>query len=172
MEKELESVLIRAYQLNLFFIAKALVELLKPTLSGFELMYLEEYGPQIAHQHFLHAYYSEPGGCTEGREAHRAAVILERLAKERFDRANVPEERRMLLSELLFVTEAGGIDHFPPREERDIFYHMNQCSRDGRFRRFKEAADLLDAPAEIRKFLALLEEEASRLAQKLELKSA
>lgn len=172
MQMEMELVLIRAYALNLTLIARALIELLKPTLLDVERKYLEVDGPEITHQHFLHAYYSEPGSCTEGREAHRAAVILERLAKEKLDKAGVSEEMQTLLKELLISTDEASLHHFPPRKEKDILYHMNQCSRDGRFRRFKEAADLLDAPAEIRKFLALLEEQASRLAQKPELKSA
>ncbi|OGG77903.1 hypothetical protein A3A36_02400 [Candidatus Kaiserbacteria bacterium RIFCSPLOWO2_01_FULL_52_12b] len=172
MQVEMELVLIRAYQLNLFFIAKDLIELLKPTLSDVERMYLMEHGPEIVHQNFLHDYYTEPGGCTEGKEARRTAVMLEKLAKERFDRANVPEERRKLLSELLITTGIESLHHFPPKKEKDVFYHMNQCSRDGRFRRFKEVADFLDAPSEIKSFLTLLNEQSDLLAQKPELKSA
>lgn len=162
-ETDLAPVLIRSYALNMLFVSRALLELLKPKLSSVELEYVEVDGPEIVHQHWLHDVYTEPGGCSEGRAARREAKRLEEIAKKKLTDAGVSPERQQLLEDLVFAADARYHHEYPPKKIEHIRYHMSRTFKGGNISRFKEVAGLLDAPGEIREFLNLLHKQASLL---------
>ncbi len=162
-QKTLETILTRAYALNFTLVARILIELLKPKLSLEELKYIDEYGPKIVREYYLHDVYTRPGGCDEGRAARRKAEALEKLSKEKLTDAGVSEERQKLLGDLVFSANADYLTEFPPKEIADTLYHMQTTFQKGKLTRLNEIAVLLNAPAEIQIFLTLLREQANKL---------
>lgn len=165
MQPSIVMVLTRAYALNLFFIARALIKLLTPKLSIVELEYVEKTGPAILDQELLHDLCTTNCTSPQGKDARREAARLEALAKQKLDKARVSNERQLLLKDLLIAANADFINHFPPRKEEQIHYHMSEGANSDTFRRFKDVADLLGAPEEICSFLDLLEQQATLLIQ-------
>lgn len=162
-QNTIESVLVSAYALNFLFVAKTLLELLRPKLSLEELKYIDYHGPDIVRQHYLHDVYTIPGGCEEGRAARRKAFALEEIAKEKLTDAGVSEERQKLLWELVFCVNTDYFSEFPPRVLENIRYHMEATFQNGKLTRLKDLATLLDAPGEIQNFLILLHKQAGEL---------
>ncbi|MDO8517965.1 MAG: hypothetical protein Q7S26_01590 [bacterium] len=163
MDALLEPALCHAYGLSSLLVSKALLDLLKPTLSAVELEYVEVDGPEIVRQHYFHDVYTEQGGCPEGRAAGQEAKRLEQASKEKLDAAGVSPERQLLLADLLFGADAAFSSSFPPWKIENIVYHLSSRFRQGKSGRLKELAQVLKAPSEISYFVSLVHEQAAKL---------
>ena len=164
MNANFEKIVIRAYALNYILVSKALLELLKPKLSKAELEYVERDGPQIYAEYYLLTFYSETGGCPEGRAAAQAAKRLEGQAEQKLTRAGISKERQKLLSNLVYATSKNVSDRHP-RDIEDVERHVIGFFNKGILSRYKELAETLDAPKEICEFLSLLLKEVTAIIE-------
>ena len=143
-DEAIQALMLRVFAYAQALVAKELLSLLKPKLSGVELEYVSTLGPKIEAQYLDASIRLEHGGCSEGRESNSKAQKMESEAKEQFDNVGVSQGRQKLLENLVHAAHLGWACHCPPKKDQEIEHWLRKGFGAENIAQFLELAETLE----------------------------